>query len=67
MIDIISAYDKKGGAQKTTIISAYDKKGGAQKTATAPKMKSARANAIPRDEAGILSVNDKKHETYYTK
>jgi hypothetical protein len=30
-------------------------------------MKSARANAIPRDEAGILSVNDKKHETYYTK
>ena len=32
LIDITSAYDKKGGAQKTTIISAYDKKGGAQKT-----------------------------------
>ena len=58
---------KRVALKKTTIISAYDKKGGAQETATSPKMKSARANAIPRDEAGILSVNDKKHETYYTK
>jgi hypothetical protein len=30
----------------------------ALKNATAPKMKSAGANAIPRDEAGIVSGND---------